>query len=147
MSHPAKLAALALQQIAKVLDKLTEEQLTELAEGRAFVEFRSRDAVVSSGRTTGSGRSSRSTSSKPSSIDIDGVVSEINALNSSVEVLAYLQAREKQLKGEDLKAIARALGPTVSATGRTKAALMQNIAEGTTGYRERSNAVFAGGWR
>jgi hypothetical protein len=147
MSHPAKLAVLALQQIAKVLDRLTEEQLNELVEGRAVVEFRSQDAVVSSGRARASSTTgSRAQAPAKADIDVSAAVEAIKAMNTSAEVSSYLDTNGRQFTADVLKAIARALGPTVSATG-TKAVLKNNIVTGTAGFRERSRAVFEEGWQ
>jgi hypothetical protein len=145
--HAAKLAALAVQQIAKVLDKLTEDQLADLAEGRAHVEFRSQDAVISSSRTRSSSARGSRTAPSRASVDIDGEVKAIKAMRTSAEVRAYLDANDKRLTLTVLKDLARALGPTVSATGSRKDVLKANIVEGTAGFRERSNAVFEGGWQ
>jgi hypothetical protein len=141
MTEPAALAALALQEVAKVVAKLTPEQLADLAEGRAHVEYRSGDTVVTSGRARSAGGPA-----KASSVDIPQVVKLIGSMTSRDEVLAYLQSRT-EFKVADLREIARALGPTVSATGRKRDDLIRNIAEGTAGFRQGSAAVLGGSWR
>jgi hypothetical protein len=45
-----------------------------------------------------------------------------------------------------LKQIARALGPTVLATGRNKAEVRRDIVAGTAGFRSRSAAMSGGAW-
>jgi hypothetical protein len=77
--------------------------------------------------------------------DIDDVVSAISEMTTRDEVMSYLESPDVDLKVADLRAVARALGPTVSATG-TKAALRRDIAEGTAGFRQRSMAVLGGAW-
>jgi hypothetical protein len=142
VNHPAALAALAVQEVAKVLAKLTEEQLTDLVEGRAQVEFRSGEVVIGSGRA----RAPRKAAPKREvTFDVDEVVKTISDMTSPEEVIEYLEGRDKELTSPDLKEIARALGPTVSATG-TKAELRRKIAQGTAGFRQRSAAVTDGIW-
>ena len=143
MIHSAKLAALALQQIAKVLDKLTEDQLTELAEGRAVVEFRSGGVTIGSGRARSSGATPGRAAPKVD-IDVEAIAGEIKVLTTSDEVRAYLDGTKFKLA--ELKEIARALGPSVSATGRTMAIQKENIVDGTVGFREGATAVFPRGW-
>ena len=45
-----------------------------------------------------------------------------------------------------LKQIARELGPTVLATGRSKADVRRDIVAGTAGFRCRSAAMSGGAW-
>jgi hypothetical protein len=76
---------------------------------------------------------------------IDDVVKTISEMTSRDEVMSYLESPDVDLRVADLRAVARALGPTVCATG-TKAALRRNIAEGTAGFRQASTAVLGGAW-
>ena len=62
------------------------------------------------------------------------------------EVADYLQSRSVEFTVPVLKEIARALGPTVNSTGRTKAQLRRDIVEGTAGFRVRSAAMSGGAW-
>jgi hypothetical protein len=79
-------------------------------------------------------------------IDIASVVERINACTSSVEVAAYLDGLDTRFTVPVLREIARAIGPTVNATGRTKGQLQRDIVEGTAGFRERTAAMSGGAW-
>lgn len=79
-------------------------------------------------------------------IDIASVVERINACTSSVEVAAYLDGLDARFTVPVLREIARAIGPTVNATGRTKGQLQRDIVEGTAGFRERTAAMSGGAW-
>jgi hypothetical protein len=79
-------------------------------------------------------------------IDIAAVVERINACTSSVEVGAYLDGLDARFTVPVLREIARAIGPTVNATGRTKGQLQRDIVEGTAGFRERTAAMSGGAW-
>lgn len=131
--NSAQLAKLALEHVSRVLDKLTDEQLEALASGRGWFEFRTEEVVVKSPKT-------KKVAAAPS-WDVQTVVDEIRALGSSAEITSYLNAKKYTVA--DLKAIAAACGPTVTARG-TKPQLVQNIAEGVAGFRERAAAI--GGW-
>lgn len=134
----ATLATATLQHVSKLLAKLTDAQLTELAEGRAVIEFRSKDEFITSVPVPRT-RSRAAAVAKPS---IDAMVVAINEFTKTDEVVGYLDSFK--LSKADLQAIAVALGPTVSSKG-TIAELKRNIAEGTTGFRER--AAVMGGWQ
>lgn len=129
----AQLAKLALEHVSKVLEKLTDDQLQDLESGRAYFEFRTEEVVIRSPKT-------RKVSTAPS-FDVDFVAKEIQAIGSSSAIVSYLD--DRKFKAAELKAIATALGPTVSAKG-TVAELKRNIAEGVAGFRERAAAI--GGW-
>jgi hypothetical protein len=79
-------------------------------------------------------------------IDITSVVERINACTASVEVTAYLDGLDARFTVPVLREIARAIGPTVNATGRTKGQLQRDIVEGTAGFRERTAAMSGGAW-
>jgi hypothetical protein len=128
-----QLTKLVLQQVSTLFDKLTEDQLADLAEGRAYLEFRSEETVVKAAKP-------RKTATAPV-FDVEGIAAEIRELSSSTEVKSYLDS--KKFKKLELVAIAVALGPTVSAKGSVPQ-LVQNIVEGTVGFRERAAAI--GGW-
>ena len=129
----AQLAKLALEHVSKVLDKLTDDQLQDLASGRGYFEFRTAEVIVKSPKT-------RKLATQPS-FDVESVAKEIQEMGSSAEITAFLN--ERKFKQADLKAIASALTPTVSNKG-TVAELKRNIAEGVAGFRERAAAI--GGW-
>lgn len=131
----AQLAKLALEHISKVLEKLTDDQLQDLAAGLAYFEFRSVDIVVKSPRTT-------KVNAAPA-FDVNAVTAEIKALETSEAITNYLNTHKPKFLKDDLVAIAEAIGPTVSPRG-TKDVLVRNIAEGVAGFRERAEAV--GSW-
>lgn len=79
-------------------------------------------------------------------IDITGVVERINGCGTSAEVASYLNGLDARFTVPVLREIARALGPTVNATGRTKGQLQRDIVEGTAGFRERTAAMSGGAW-
>ena len=81
----------------------------------------------------------------PGRIDIEAAVADINGFTKPGEVADYLQSRA-EFTVPVLKEIARALGPTVNSTGRTKAQLRRDIVEGTAGFRVRSAAMSEGAW-
>jgi hypothetical protein len=83
---------------------------------------------------------------RPSNVDIAGAVADINRFATPTEVTDYLQRRSVEFTVPVLKEIARALGPTVNSTGRTKAQLRRDIVEGTAGFRVRSAAMSGGAW-
>jgi hypothetical protein len=129
----AQLAKLALEHVSKVLEKLTDDQLEDLASGRGYFEFRTDEVVIKSPKT-------RKMPAVPS-FDVESVAKEIQAIGSSAGIATYLD--EHKFKLAELKLIASALGRTVSAKG-TVAQLKHNIAEGVAGFRERAAAI--GGW-
>ncbi|HCT79992.1 MAG TPA: hypothetical protein DGT23_26195 [Micromonosporaceae bacterium] len=129
----AKLANIALKQVSEVLDKLTDEQLTELAEGRASFEFRSIEVVIKA----------KPAKPVPPSADWTLALEEIRGLETATEVIDYLE--RKKFKQAELKQIAKAIGPTVSQTGTKNDDIRRNIAEGTAGFRERAAAM--GSWQ
>jgi hypothetical protein len=137
MTGPAPLAA-ALQQAAAVLETLTPQQLEALAAGRGRLVFRP-------AADTGTPRR-RHVVHRPSGVDVAGTVQEINRLATPAEVADYLDRHDARFTVPVLKEIARALGPTVATTGRTKAQLRRDIVEGTAGFRVRSTAMSGGAW-
>jgi hypothetical protein len=76
--------------------------------------------------------------------DVATAVARINALPTPSAVEEYLQ--DPCFTAPVLKKIARALGPTVLATGRTKAEVRRDIVAGTVGFRSRSAAMSGGAW-
>src|SRR5690348_12601098 len=66
-----QLAVQALNEVAKLLSKLTEPQLVDLVEGRALIEFRSAEVSVTSRATR------RAPALKAAPLDLDDVVGEI----------------------------------------------------------------------
>jgi hypothetical protein len=134
------LAVLALKEIVKLLDKLTAEQLTDLVEGRAVVEFRSPEQSVSSSRP-------RKAPPQKKPVDLDEVIREIQGMTEEDAVEDYLKQRDKQLTLDALKELAQRIGPPVSASGGTKAILRKNIAAGTAGLLNRPVSAFASAWQ
>ena len=135
MTNPAPLAA-ALQHAAALLETLTPEQLEDIASGNGRLVY----------RPGAPRRLNREVVHRPSGVDVAVVVTEINRLATPIEVGDYLQSHGAAFTVPVLKEIARALGPTVNSTGRTKAQLRRDIVEGTAGFRVRSAAMSGGAW-
>jgi hypothetical protein len=77
-------------------------------------------------------------------VDVTAAVERINALPTPADVEDYL--KDRRFTVSVLKQIARALGPTVPATGRNKAEVRRDIVAGTVGFRSRSAAMSGGAW-
>ena len=77
-------------------------------------------------------------------VDVAAAVERINALPTPAAVEEYL--KDRRFTVSVLKQVARALGPTVLATGRTKAEMRRDIVAGTVGYRSRTAAMSGGAW-
>lgn len=141
MTGSPQLAVQALNEVAKLLGKLTEEQLTELAEGNALIEFRTAEVTITSRQP---GRTGTPKVAKRK-VDLDEVLTEIKAMTEEDAVERYLIARDRELTVALLQELAEKIGPPVSTKG-TKAELRKNIAAGTAGLINRPASVFSGGW-
>jgi hypothetical protein len=131
---PSATRADVLAHVTAVLDQLSAAQLEDLATGRGRLVFRS-----------GAGaRSSRPDAPRRRDTDVSAAVETINQLTGPAEVAGYLHRRRFTVPV--LREIARALGPTVSAAGRSKDELIRDIVEGTAGFRIRSAAMSGGAW-
>ncbi|WP_433047549.1 hypothetical protein [Dactylosporangium sp. CS-033363] len=141
MTQSPKLAALALNEIGRLLGTLTEDQLTALAEGRAHVEFRDTD-----GSATALSPAPRAKAPK-AKLDLDELIAEIKALTEEDAVERYLQSRDKDLSLPQMRELADRIGPPVTSKGaKSKAQLRKNIAAGTAGLLNRPASVFSGTW-
>ncbi|WP_433206882.1 hypothetical protein ACQP00_40315 [Dactylosporangium sp. CS-047395] len=142
MTQSPKLAALALNEIGRLLGTLTEDQLTALAEGRAHVEFRDTD-----GTATPLAATARAKTPKAPKADLDEIIAEIKALTEEDAVDRYLQSRDKDLSLPQMRELADRIGPPVTSKGaKSKAQLRKNIAAGTAGLLNRPASVFSGAW-
>jgi hypothetical protein len=142
VTHPEALTAAALQQAAALLNDLTAQQLEDLACGRGQLVFQP-DALRASRRAT----SPRARCSpRAGGAAVTAAVEAINQLATPGEVADYLQMHDRTLTVPVLKEVARALGPTVSASAGSKAELKRNIVAGTAGFRQRSAAMSRGAW-
>lgn len=119
--------------VEAVLGELSATQLDDLVNGRGRLVFQPRGPRGRRGDTTPS-----------PGFDASTAVSEIRRLDRPGLVAGYL--REQGFTVPMLREIARALGPTVPSTARSKDELVHNIAEGTAGYRIRSAAMSGGAW-
>jgi hypothetical protein len=136
-----KLTVLVLQEVAKLFAKLTEEQLTDLVEGRAVVEFRTPEVVIASRAPR------RAAGAKPkTALDLDEVYRDIKGMTQEDAVEEYLKERDKELSLTALKELAAKIGPPVSAKGSSKAQLRKNIAAGTGGLHNRPASVLGSAW-
>nr|BFE55729.1 hypothetical protein GCM10020063_002550 [Dactylosporangium thailandense] len=161
MTQSPKLAALALNEIGRLLGGLTEEQLAALAEGRAHVEFRDTDGTVAALRTApdranADGERAGGETAAParatakatrSAVDLDAIIADIKALTEEDAVERYLIGRDKELSLPLMRELADRIGPPVTSKGaKSKAQLRKNIAAGTAGLLNRPASVFSGSW-
>jgi hypothetical protein len=130
----------ALQQATEMVRTLTPQQLDDLAAGRGELVFR-RAPHAASTRSSAPTRRPR-----PEVVDVSADVAEINRLGTPGEVDDYLHQHDARFTVPVLRQIARALGPTVLTTGRTKAEIRRDIVAGTAGFRTRSAAMSGGAW-
>lgn len=142
MTDSTGLALLALKEIAKLLEKLTPEQLTDLAEGRAVVEFRTPEATVVASRP----RRTAAPKTQKMTVDLDEVIRDIKGMTEEDAVENYLKERDRELGLPALRELAKRIGPPVTSTGSTKAVLRKNIAAGTAGLLNRPASAFAAAW-
>jgi hypothetical protein len=124
--------------LRRVLATLSPEDLAAVAAGRARLEVR---PVAP--------RPPRRAPATPvpahdHGVDVTAAVERINALPTPTDVEDYL--KDRRFTVSVLKQIARALGPTVLATGRNKAEVRRDIVAGTAGFRSRSAAMSGGAW-
>jgi hypothetical protein len=133
---PSPPLAIALQKAVALLESLSREQLEDIATGEGKLVYQaSQDRSMRR----------REVVHRPSGVDIEGAVADINRFTKPGDVADYLQSRA-EFTVPVLKEIARALGPTVNSTGRTKTQLRRDIVEGTAGFRVRSAAMSEGAW-
>lgn len=133
---PSVPLAVALQKAVALLESLSREQLEDIASGNGKLVYRPgpvrpvrRDPVP-----------------RTPSADVAAAVVDINRMSTPDEVAAYLERHDSEFTVAVLKQIARGLGPTVNATGRTKGQLRRDIIEGTAGFRVRGAAMSGGAW-
>ncbi|MGI5128572.1 hypothetical protein ACQEVB_17310 [Pseudonocardia sp. CA-107938] len=145
----------ALARAAALVASLSQQELEDLAAGRGRLVYRPAENVehrepavesVPAPDPRAHRAARREPTRRPLGIDISAVVERINACTSSVEVAAYLDGLDARFTVPVLREIARAIGPTVNATGRTKGQLQRDIVEGTAGFRERTAAMSGGAW-
>ncbi len=136
MTSPASLASAALRKASDLLAALTEEQLLDLVDGEGRLVFQSGETVIAAGR--------RPVARSKPALDIPAEVATIEAMESAEAVHQHLVRRKFTIAV--LKQIAVAVGPRVSTSGRTKADLLRNIAEGTVGHRRRAEALAGDAW-
>lgn len=166
MTAPAALVAAALTKVAEVVGALSCAQLEDLAAGRVQFVLQSGDAERDGFWISDSRREKGPCPAPPvvmpmsvtpmsgvpaagvpaAAVEVTDAVGEISRLGTSVEVADYLRLHDRRFTTPVLKEIARALGPTVSAAGRSKSDLRRNIVEGTAGFRERTTAMSGGAW-
>lgn len=118
--------------LARALNELTPTQLRDLAEGRGRLVFA--PCAVTPRRRPATAPGS----------DLSADVAAIGAMTTPAEVTDHL--RDRRFTVPMLRALARALGPTVPTTGRNRAELVHGIVEGTVGFRARSAALSGGAW-
>ena len=131
---PSTTRADVLAHVTAVLDQLSAAQLDDLATGRGRLVFRSETGT----------RPARQETPHRGKTDVAIAVESINQLTGVAEVAGYLQ--QQRFTVPVLREIARALGPTVSTTGRTRDEVIRDIVAGTAGFRIRSAAMSGGAW-
>jgi hypothetical protein len=139
-----QLAVLALNKVAEVLGKLTEEQLTDLVNGRGVIEFRTPEVTITS-RATRAPRTSAPKAPPAPALEVDEILQAVQALADEDAVERYLLDHDKQISLPTMTELARKIGPPVTAKG-PKYKLRKSIAAGTGGLRNRPAAIFSGGW-
>lgn len=162
----AELQQAVLVHLAATLNTLSTDQLRALAEGRGRLVFSSgvtgadvpgpdvarsgtvRPDVTSTGAMRAiAHRPAARPASRPQPVPVPGLeedVAAIRALTTPDDVRGYLASRRFTVPV--LRQLARALGPTVPASGRNRAELVHGIVEGTVGFRARSRALSGGAW-
>jgi hypothetical protein len=134
---PSAPLAIALQKAVALLESLSREQLEDIASGEGKLVYQPSPARQ---------MRRREVVHRPTTdVDVEAAAADINRLATPGEVAEYLQSRS-EFTVPVLKEIARALGPTVNSTGRTKAQLRRDIVEGTAGFRVRAAAMSEGAW-
>lgn len=122
--------------VRRVLATLPAADLAAIADGRARLEVRPVDPPRP--------RPATPVPARDHGVDIASAVARVNELGTPGAVDEYLC--HPRFTVPVLKQIARALGPTVHSTGRSKAELRRDIAAGTAGFRTRSAAMSGGAW-
>jgi hypothetical protein len=124
--------------LRRALATLSSEDLSAVAAGRARLEVRY-VALQTRRRAPAAPVPERD-----HGVDVTAAVGRINTLRTPTAVEDYL--KDPRFTVSVLKQIARALGPTVPATGRNKAQVRRDIVAGTVGFRSRSAAMSGGAW-
>jgi hypothetical protein len=149
----SELQQVLLVHLSAALDTLSVDELRALAEGRGRLVFSPETpaAEAPSGPVTGPQRAvphrpSRRPTARPTAVvvDVTADVAAIHGCATPEEVRAYLA--ERRFTVPVLRQLARALGPTVPASGRSRSELVHAIVEGTVGFRARSHALSGGAW-
>ncbi|MGH3585578.1 MAG: hypothetical protein ACRDQ0_04575 [Pseudonocardia sp.] len=145
---PSPPLAIALQKAVALLESLDRAQLQDIASGAGKLVYQPSAEAAPAAATPAPVRPMRRREvvHRSSGVDVAAAVTEINRMATPGEVADYLQRRRTEFTVPVLKEIARALGPTVNSTGRTKEQLRRDIVEGTAGFRVRSAAMSGGAW-
>jgi hypothetical protein len=131
----SKQSLAVLRQVAEFLEGLPADQVDDLAEGRARLTLIPWGASAPLLPVSRPARKPREAA--PSTVDIDAVLSTVEAATSREDALTALNP----LKVADLKAVAAAM--RIGATAGTKAALVKQIVELTVGARLSGDALRA----
>jgi hypothetical protein len=137
--------------VRRVLETLSAADLAEVAAGRARLDVQSvpRPDPAQLGLYGDPPPRPRRQPAAPvpardHGVDIAAAVMRVNELATPQAVEEYL--RDPRFTVPVLRQLARALGPTVLATGRTKSDVRRDIVAGTAGFRTRSAAMSGGAW-
>lgn len=145
----ADLQQAVLVHLAATLNTLSHDELRAVAEGRGRLVFAA-DVTSTGSMRAIPHRPAARPASRPRPIPqapqpgLADDVAAIRAMTAPDEVRALLSARRFTVPV--LRQLARALGPTVPATGRNRGELVHAIVEGTLGFRARSAALSGGAW-
>jgi hypothetical protein len=123
--------------LRRALATLSAEDLAAVATGRARLEVRPVAPRTRRAPAT-------PVPARDHDVDVAAAVERINALPTPGAVDDYL--KDRRFTVPVLKQIARELGPTVLATGRSKSDVRRDIVAGTAGFRCRSAAMSGGAW-
>jgi hypothetical protein len=150
----AELQQSLLVHLAAALDTLSVDELRDLAEGRGRLVFSPESPAPSAPAPATAPGAGRAVPHRPSTrptarptavvVDVTADVAAIHRCATPEEVRAHLA--ERRFTVPVLRQLARALGPTVPASGRSRAELVHAIVEGTVGFRARSHALSGGAW-
>jgi hypothetical protein len=129
---------IVLRQVAKLLTSLTEDQVENLADGRARLVYAPTGAATAPPAPRAS-RSSTTGGRKPK-LDAAAVIDALKARPGPDKRLAYLEELDRQVTVETLRQVAADLGVTVR-PGASKGALRERIARARIGAPSRNEVM------
>ncbi len=143
MSKATEASVLILRKAAQLLDKLTDEQITQLIEGKGELGFVTPDEIVTTGRRARAAGSARSARSGKQQQDLTEVAQRLPHCADATEARQYVVSAG--LTVDQIKEVAKLLNLTVR--GKVKDRLIDNLVENAVGYRGKYEAVLGGPYR